>query len=184
MSAGAPGAAGGVPPTKAARHAAITRVLARSPIRSQGELAAALAEEGLHVTQATLSRDLVELRAVRIRLPDRTLAYAVPGEGGDRTPHIEDGEQVTARLARLCGELLVTAEASGNLVVLRTPPGAAQFLASAIDRSVLPGVMGTIAGDDTVLVIAAEADGGPALAQRFYELAGGREDARDVREES
>ncbi len=184
MSGGTTGAAGGVPPTKAARHAAIARVLGRAPIRSQGELAAALAEEGVHVTQATLSRDLVELRAVRIRLPDRTLAYAVPGEGGDRTPQIEDGEQLTARLARLCGELLVTAEASGNLVVLRTPPGAAQFLASAIDRSVLPGVMGTIAGDDTVLVIAAEADGGGALAQRFYELAGGREDARDVREES
>jgi transcriptional regulator of arginine metabolism len=176
--------AGVVPPTKAARHAAITRVLTREPIRSQGELAAALAEEGLHVTQATLSRDLVELRAVRIRLPDRTLAYALPGEGGDRTPQIDDAEQLSARLARLCAELLVTAEASGNLVVLRTPPGAAQFLASAIDRSVMPSVLGTIAGDDTVLVIASEPDGGPAVAQRFLDLAGGREDARDVKDET
>lgn len=177
-------ASGVVPPTKAARHAAITRALGREPIRSQGELAAVLAAEGLHVTQATLSRDLVELRAVRIRLPDRTLAYAVPGEGGNRTPHIEDAEQLAARLVRLCAELLVTAEASGNLVVLRTPPGAAQFLASAIDHSVLPGVLGTIAGDDTVLVISSEADGGHAVAQRFLDLAAGREYARDVRDET
>ena len=174
----------GVPPTKAARHAAIARVLAREPVRSQGELAAALAAEGLQVTQATLSRDLVELRAVRIRAADGTLAYALPGEGGDRTPQIEDVEQLAARLARLCAELLVTAEASANLVVLRTPPGAAQFLASAIDHSVMPGVLGTIAGDDTVLVISSEPDGGQAVAQRFLDLAGGREHPRDPKDET
>ena len=181
-AAGAPGA---VPATKAARHALITRVLAREPIRSQGELAGALGAEGLTVTQATLSRDLVELRAVRIRTADGTLAYAIPGEGGDRTPHLaEDAEQLAARLARLCAELLVTAESSANLVVLRTPPGAAQFFASAIDHSVLPSVLGTIAGDDTVLVISSEADGGHAVAQRFLDLAAGREYARDAKEET
>ncbi len=173
----------GVPTTKAARHALVTRLLARSAIRSQGELAAALADEGVSVTQATLSRDLVELRAVRIRIADGTLAYAVPAEGGDPTPHAaEDDEHLAARLARLCAELLVTAEASGNLVVLRTPPGAAQFLASAIDHSVLPGVMGTIAGDDTVLVIGSEPDGGQVVAQRFLDLAGGREYGRDTKD--
>ncbi|GGB96713.1 arginine repressor [Cellulomonas carbonis] len=173
----------GVPTTKAARHALITRLLARTPVRSQGELAAALAAEGVHVTQATLSRDLVELRAVRIRAVDGTLAYALPGEGGDRTPHVgADVEQLAARLARLCAELLVTAEASGNLVVLRTPPGAAQFLASAIDHSVLPMVLGTIAGDDTVLVITREVDGGDAVARRFLDLAAGRDDARETKE--
>lgn len=167
-----------VPTTKAARHALITRLLARMPVRSQGDLAAALADEGLTVTQATLSRDLVELRAVRIRAADGTLTYAVPGEGGDRTPHTASGsEQLAARLARLCAELLVTAEATGNLVVLRTPPGAAQFLASAIDHSILPSVLGTIAGDDTVLVITREVDGGDAVAHRFLDLAGRREDA-------
>lgn len=151
----------------------ITRLLAHAPVRSQGELAAALAAEGLVVTQATLSRDLVELRAVRIRAADGTLTYAVPGEGGDRTPQMaETAEHLASRLARLCAELLVTAESSGNLVVLRTPPGAAHFLASAIDHSVLPGVMGTIAGDDTVLVIAREVDGGEAVALRFLALAG------------
>lgn len=174
-----------VPTTKAARHALITRLLGHAEIRSQGELAAALADEGVQVTQGTLSRDLVELRAVRIRAADGTLTYAVPGEGGDRTPvAAETDEQLSARLARLCAELLVTAEASGNLVVLRTPPGAAQFLASAIDHSVLPGVMGTIAGDDTVLVISADPDGGPAVAQRFLDLAGGREYGRDTKDET
>lgn len=167
------GTVAAVPATKAARHAMITRLLAHAPVRSQGELAAALAAEGLVVTQATLSRDLVELRAVRIRAADGTLTYAVPGEGGDRTPQMaETAEHLASRLARLCAELLVTAESSGNLVVLRTPPGAAHFLASAIDHSVLPGVMGTIAGDDTVLVIAREVDGGEAVALRFLALAG------------
>lgn len=162
-----------VPTTKAARHALITRVLTRTAIRSQGELAAALAAEGLTVTQATLSRDLVELRAEKVRSTDGALAYALPPEGGERRPQAPlDGEQLAARLARLCVELLVTAEASGNLVLLRTPPGAAQFLASAIDHSVLPGVLGTIAGDDSVLVIARETDGGEAVARRFLELAG------------
>ena len=161
-----------VPTTKAARHALIVRLLTHTAVRSQGELAAALAAEGLTVTQATLSRDLVELRAVRIRAVDGTLTYAVPGEGGDRSPlAVQDTEQLAVRLARLCAELLVTAESSGNLVVLRTPPGAAQFLASAIDHSVLPNILGTIAGDDTVLVIAREVNGGEAVARRFLDLA-------------
>ena len=169
-----------IPTTKAARHALITRLLQHQPVRSQAELAAALTAAGVTVTQATLSRDLVELRAVRIRAADGTLTYAVPAEGPDRRPQAgQEPEQLAARLARLCAELLTTAEASGNLVVLRTPPGAAQFLASAIDHSVLPGVMGTIAGDDTVLVISSEADGGQAVAQRFLDLAGGRDDARE-----
>ncbi|GIG38600.1 arginine repressor [Cellulomonas phragmiteti] len=157
--------------TKAARHALIVSLLQRGTVHSQGELAALLAQEGVTVTQATLSRDLVELRAVRIRTAAGALAYAVPAEGGDRTPTTSDSEQLAARLARLCAELLVTAEASGNLVVLRTPPGAAQFLASAIDHSVLPTVLGTIAGDDTVLVISREPGGGEALAARFLGLA-------------
>ena len=157
----APGAA--VPPTKAARHALIARVLGHGSIRSQGELAAALAAEGLERHAGDLVPDLVELRAERIRTPDGVLAYALPGEGGDRTPHLaEDAEQLAARLARLCAELLVTAEASGTWFCCCTPPGAAQFLASAIDHSVLPSVLGTIAGDDTVLVIARDVDGGEA----------------------
>ncbi len=174
-----------VPGTKAARHALIRRLLQTTTVRSQNELAAALADDGVHVTQATLSRDLVELRAVRVRTADGSLAYAIPAEGGDPTPLVDvTAEQLAARLARLAAELLVTAEHSGNLVVLRTPPGAAQFLASAIDHSVMPGVLGTIAGDDTVLVISAEPDGGAAVARRFLDLAGGREHQRDTKDDT
>jgi transcriptional regulator of arginine metabolism len=168
------------PPTKAARHALIRALLVRGSVHSQQELAELLASEGVHVTQATLSRDLVELRAVKVRGTGGTLVYAVPAEGGGRTiQQAESTEVLAARLARLCEELLVTAEASGPLVVLRTPPGGAQFLASAIDHSLLPGVLGTIAGDDTVLIIAREPDSGPTVAQRFIDLAAGRESARD-----
>jgi transcriptional regulator of arginine metabolism len=82
----------------------------------------------------------------------------------------QDAGYVVARLARLCGDLLVSAEASANLVVLRTPPGAANYLASAIDHSVLPGVLGSIAGDDTILVVSRDPDGGAELARRFIDL--------------
>ncbi|OMH22993.1 arginine repressor [Tersicoccus phoenicis] len=160
------------PTTKTARQARITALLAGSAVRSQAELAQRLADDGLAVTQATLSRDLVELGAVRVRGADGGLVYAVPAVGADRTPRSAvDQELLDARLARLCEELLVTAEASANLVVLRTPPGAAQFLASAIDHSVFPAVLGTIAGDDTVLLVCREPDGGPDVAARFLALA-------------
>lgn len=168
-----------VPSSKAARHALVTALLGRQQVRSQVELAELLAAEGVSVTQATLSRDLVELQAVKVRAPSGALVYVVPAEGGARTTQpAETTEVLAARLARLCEELVVTAEASGPIVVLRTPPGAAQFLASAIDHSVLPGVLGTIAGDDTVLVIAREGEDGPsnagqALAARFLALASG-----------
>ena len=164
---------GSVPTTKAARHARIAQLVARHEIHSQAELAKALAEDGVSVTQATLSRDLIELRAEKVRGASGALVYAVPGEGGDRTVQsAESPEYLAARLARLCSEMLVSAEASANLVVLRTPPGAANYLASAIDHSVLPGVLGCIAGDDTILVIAREPDGGAELARRFLELSG------------
>lgn len=159
--------------TKAARHARIAEIVRRTEIHSQAELARELAADGLTVTQATLSRDLIELRAEKVRGPAGALVYAVPGEGGDRSVQsAESPEYLAARLARLCSEMLVSAEASANLVVLRTPPGAANYLASAIDHSVLPGVLGSIAGDDTILVIAREPDGGADLARRFLDLSG------------
>lgn len=169
----------GVPTTKAARQGLIVALLTRTSVRSQAELAQLLADEGVSVTQATLSRDLVEVRAAKVRGPSGALVYTVPPEGERPTGGPAGEEFLAARLARLCAEVLVTAESSGNLVVLRTPPGAAQFLASAIDQSVLPGVLGTIAGDDTILVIAADPDCGPSVAQRFLDLAAGRESARD-----
>ncbi|MEJ7629365.1 MAG: arginine repressor [Nocardioidaceae bacterium] len=161
--------------TKTARQQRIADLLNRHPVRSQVDLVELLSAEGLDVTQATLSRDLVELDAVRVRGADGVLVYAVPGEGGDRTPRA--GVETAAsrqRLARLCAELLVSAEASANLVVLRTPPGAAQFLASALDRAELSSVLGTIAGDDSVLLISRAPDGGEAVAMKMLALAGSR----------
>jgi len=166
------------PPTKIARHRRILEIIRRRPVRSQVELAHQLTADGVVVTQATLSRDLVELGAVKVRHPEGGLVYAAPGEGGDRTPTGGvSQEMLDARLARLCEELLVTAEASANLVVLHTPPGAAQFLASAIDHSVLPDVLGSIAGDDTVLVVTRDPLGGEAVAARFLALAAGQSSA-------
>ncbi|GHG56560.1 arginine repressor [Sinomonas cellulolyticus] len=160
------------PQTKAARQARIRALLAGQPVRSQAELASLLADDGVQVTQATLSRDLVEIGAVRVRGTEGSLVYAVRGEGGDRSPRMGmDQEVLDARLAKLCAELLVTAEASANMVVLRTPPGAANFLALAIDHSVIPSVLGTIAGDDTIMLVTRDPDGGDAVAARFLELA-------------
>jgi transcriptional regulator of arginine metabolism len=160
------------PATKNARHQLIIDIVTHHEVHSQGELRELLVDEGVDVTQATLSRDLVELDAVKVRAVGGSLVYAVPAEGGDRRPtapaETAAGRQ---RLARLCNELLVSADASANLVVLRTPPGAAQFLASAFDKSEMPDVLGTIAGDDTVLLIGRDPEGGPALARRFLALA-------------
>lgn len=162
----------GIPGTRAARHQRIVAILERRDIRSQPELLARLADDGITVTQATLSRDLVELGAVRVRREGGgALVYAVPAQGGDTTPRpATDLHEAPGRLARLCEELLVSAVATANQAVLRTPPGAAQYLASAIDRSDTPDVIGTIAGDDTILVITQTPDGGQALVDRLLTL--------------
>lgn len=160
------------PSTKSARHQRIVDLLTQHEVRSQTELAQLLAAEGLHVTQATLSRDLVELDAVKVRTAGGQLAYAVPAEGGDRTPVTRETTVASGqRLARLCAELLVGAEGSANMAVLRTPPGAAQFLGSAFDKAELPEVLGTVAGDDTVLLITRDPVGGDPLARRLLALA-------------
>jgi transcriptional regulator of arginine metabolism len=148
--------------TKASRRRRIMDLLARQPVRSQSELARLLADMGVAVTQATLSRDLEELGAVKVRDEAGALMYAAPAESA---PIAHD------RLGRALAELLVSAEHSANIVVLRTPPGAAQFLASALDRAALPDIIGTVAGDDTVLVIARAGDGAAAVAERLVRLA-------------
>jgi len=171
------------PLTKAARHAQIAAILSHHtvPVRSQEELAELLSQRGVRVTQATLSRDLEELGAVRLRGSDGALVYALPGEPGPGGlglgatlaggPFAPSAADPSARLGRVAAELLVTAEASANLVVLRTPAGAAQLLASAIDHAGWPAVLGTVGGDDTVLVIARDPAGGEELAQALLRLA-------------
>jgi transcriptional regulator of arginine metabolism len=173
------------PLTKAARHAQIAAILADklAPVRSQEDLADRLGDRGVRVTQATLSRDLEELGAVRLRGPDGGLVYALPGQPGPGGvgpglgsvlaggPFAPTAADPATRLTRVAAELLVTAEASANLVVLRTPAGAAQLLASAIDHAGWPAVLGTVGGDDTVLVISRDPDGGEDLANALLRLA-------------
>ena len=152
------------PLTKAARQRRIADLVRRAPVRSQTELARLLADDGLVVTQATLSRDLDELGATKVRGADGGLVYSVDEETGRVT---------TDRLARMLADLLLSAEHSANLVVLRTPPGGAHLLASALDRAQLDTVIGTVAGDDTVVVVAKQANGGAALARRLVAMADG-----------
>jgi transcriptional regulator of arginine metabolism len=184
------------PVTKAARQAQIADILTRARVRSQEELADRLAQRGVKVTQATLSRDLEELGAVRLRGTGGTLVYALPGDPGGPgsrpgglpgspaetqpgPPGSPPGAWLSRRadegasgtLARVGPELLLSAEASANLVVLRTPAGAAQFLASAIDHAGWPSILGTVAGDDTVLVISREPAGGNEVAESLLRLA-------------
>ena len=147
--------------TRAGRQARIVTLLSSQSVRSQTELAGLLAAEGIEATQATLSRDLEELGAVKLRGADGGVgAYIVP-EDGSPVRGVSGG---TERVSRLLSDLLVSTDSSANLAVLRTPPGAAHYLASAMDRAALPYVVGTIAGDDTILVVAREPMTGAELA--------------------
>ncbi len=160
------------PLSKSARQARITAILGREQVRSHEELADLLDKyAGVQVTQATLSRDLDELGVVKVRAANGHLVYALPpGQAGPGLrPDVQwpQPDAMPPRLTRYLSELLTSAEASANLVVLRTPAGAAQFLASVIDHAALPAILGTVAGDDTVLVITRDPAGGDALAQTF-----------------
>lgn len=158
--------------TKNARHRHIVEILERTAVPSQARLAALLLADGYDVTQATLSRDLDEIGAVKTTTLDGSQVYVVPGEGGDMTPVGAVAVEVArGRLARVAAEVLVSADSSANLVVLRTPPGAAQYLASALDHTLVPGVIGTVAGDDTVLLVTRDADGGAEVAATMLRLA-------------
>ena len=150
--------------SRTARQQRIVEILTTEQVRSQTELLERLAADGIAVTQATLSRDLVDVGAEKVRA-GKSLVYAVPREGGDRTPRAAEGAgERTTRLQQRCHELLVSAQAAGQLVVLRTPPGAAGYLASAIDHTSVEGVLGTIAGDDTIMVITSGPEAGSTVA--------------------
>ncbi|EJZ10237.1 arginine repressor [Mycolicibacterium vaccae] len=153
--------------TRAGRQARIIALLSAQSVRSQSELAALLADEGIDVTQATLSRDLEELGAVKLRGADGGVGVYIVPEDGSPVRGVAGG---TERVSRLLGDLLVSTDCSANLAVLRTPPGAAHYLASALDRAALPYVVGTVAGDDTILVIAREPMTGAELAATIENL--------------
>ena len=145
--------------TVVARRAKAIALIKAGKISSQSDLVKELKKAGFSVTQATASRDLEEIGAVRGR-SGYTLA--------------ESDNDSMARAMPLPGELILSVEASGNLAVVRTPPGGAQFLASALDHSGISSIIGTIAGDDTVLVVSRKASGGGELAKELLTYRGGK----------
>lgn len=141
--------------TVVARRAQAIALIKAGKISSQSDLVKELKKSGFVVTQTTASRDLEEIGAVRGRN-----GYIIAESDSDSM----------ARSMPLPGDLILSVESSGNLAVVRTPPGGAQFLASALDHSGLKSIIGTIAGDDTVLVVSRKASGGGELAKEllFY----------------
>ncbi len=150
---------------KPQRQHRIATLLGDHPVSSQGQLVDLLAAEGVLATQATVSRDLEDLGAVKVRVPGGDSVYAIPELAHERVAP-EDN------LRRVLGDWLVDVAPSANLVVLRTPPGSAHVVASALDRSGLAGMLGTVAGDDTILVVTASATGGASLGAQLAGLAG------------
>jgi transcriptional regulator of arginine metabolism len=157
--------------SKAARQARIAAILAATDVRSQSQLVTLLATDHVDVTQATLSRDLEEMGAAKVRRPGVGMVYAVPDEPpGPVLRALADATE--GRVSRLAAELVVSVEASANLVVVHTPPGGAHLLASAIDRAGITDVLGTVAGDDTVLLVTRDPKGGANVAARLRRMAG------------
>lgn len=150
---------------KTQRQHRIARLLAANLVPSQTHLVDLLAADGVVATQATVSRDLEEMGAVKVRVPGGDTVYAIPELPKDQLAPDE-------HLARVLGDWVVEVAHSANLVVLRTPPGSAHVVGSALDRAGLDGVIGTVAGDDTVLVVASEGTGGAKLTKRLSALAG------------
>jgi transcriptional regulator of arginine metabolism len=150
---------------KPQRQHRVARLLAEHAVTSQGQLVELLAAEGVASTQATVSRDLEDLGAIKVRVGGGETVYAIPELPSEqRAP--ED------HVRRVFSEWVVEVAHSANLVVLRTPPGSAHVVASALDRSGMPGVLGTVAGDDTIMVVVTEDASGAAVAGQFAELAG------------
>lgn len=153
-----------------ARRRAIRRLLERRAVSSQRELAELLAEEGHRVTQATVSRDLGVLGAVKVSPDGRPARYLVAEARPD--------DEARRQLVQALDDFALAVIPSGQLVVIHTPPGAAQVVAGAIDRAGLDGAIGTVAGDDTLLVVTEESTGGRSLAARIDSLGRDRRGGR------
>ncbi len=150
---------------KTQRQHLVAKLIEAQPVANQAQLVDLLAAEGVVATQATVSRDLDDLGAIKVRVPGGESAYAIPAMPKEqRAP--ED------HLRRVFGDWVVEVAHSANLVVVGTPPGSAHVVASALDRAGVADVIGTVAGDDTILVIVDERVGGAKLAKRLSDLAG------------
>ena len=151
--------------TKRQRQHVIGQLLGDHAVTSQGQLVDLLADAGIEATQATVSRDLDELGAIKVRVGGDAIVYAIPELPTEQ--HLPEDH-----LRRVLGEWVVEVGYSHHIVMLRTPPGSAHVVASALDRHGLPDVLGTVAGDDTIMVVAAESTTGGDLAHALEELAG------------
>jgi transcriptional regulator of arginine metabolism len=150
---------------KTQRQHLVAKLIEQSTVQSQAQLVDLLAAEGVVATQATVSRDLDDLGAIKVRVPGGEAAYAIPALPKEqRAP--ED------HLRRVFGDWVVEVAHSANLVVLRTPPGSAHVVGSALDRAGLPDVIGTVAGDDTLIVVVGEDGSGAQVAANLSDLAG------------
>lgn len=147
---------------KRERHSAILELVREHRIASQEHLRELLAERGFDVTQATLSRDIRELRLIKVPDAEGSTRYTLPPDAWDLTPP----------LSRLLPTLFVSAEGTGNLLVIKTLTGGAQPVASALDWEEWPEVIGSVAGDDTILMILRDPDHLPTVQRRVEELAG------------
>ncbi|WP_093961082.1 arginine repressor [Bifidobacterium vansinderenii] len=170
------------PATRAARLSAIEQALRSHTVTSQSQLSEILAAQGIAVTQATLSRDLDEMNAVKVRVAGGAMAYAIGGSSGhhgeDRA-HVELGAKNEQQMSRVLSGLVTSVAAARNLVVVHTPSGAAQYVASVIDRHPLEGILGTIAGDDTVLMICTDDDMAVRRSEWLLSLASQNRDKND-----
>lgn len=150
---------------KLIRQKKIIEIIRSTPIETQDQLAGELTRAGFAVTQATVSRDIKELGLIKIPGDNNTSRYALPGR--EASP---GGEE---RLRRQFINSVQGIDCSENLIVVKTLPGDAQGVASAIDQARLPGVIGTVAGDDTIMVVVKPRSAAEDLMRRFRELSGG-----------
>lgn len=146
-----------------ARRAKAISLVQSGLIHSQSDLVVHLKKSGYKVTQATASRDLEEIGAVRARDKVGESIYKIE----------ESAEDAIVRSTPLPSQLILSVDHSANLAVIHTPPGAAQFLASSLDHAGLTGVIGTIAGDDTIILVSKKATGGALLAKELLAYAQG-----------
>ena len=145
-----------------ARRAKAIALIKAGLIHSQSDLVKQLKKAGFEVTQATASRDLEEIGAVRGRSTSGESVYTIS----------DSDDESISRTMPVPSDLIISVEASGNLAVVRTPPGGAQLLASSLDHSGISDIIGTIAGDDTVLVVSRKASGGAQLAKELLAYGG------------
>jgi transcriptional regulator of arginine metabolism len=151
--------------SKTSRQHQIVLLLADVAVSSQGQLVELLEAAGVEATQATVSRDLEDIGAIKVRVPGGELVYALPEHSNDQVAPPD-------HLRRVLSDWVAEVKHSHNLVVVRTPPGSAHVVASALDRSGLNGVLGTVAGDDSIMIVTTEEVPGKDLAVTIRTLAG------------